>query len=289
MVAISIIIPTYNRRNLIRFAIDSVLSQTWTDYELIIVDDGSTDSTGEFIDRNFEDSRIKYFYQANKGQNFARNLGISKASGEYLCFLDSDDLWPEYKLEMSLTAFKEHPDCDVVFGYEILIDDGGNELGRSQIKPYSGQVTAKLIVDNFVGMSAAMVRTEAVRKIGGMDETIKVADDFALWLNLSRCCRFYYMDKPLGYYRITSDQISKDTVARLNSNLYTVKKFLEKYPDVITNEERRNALCEFYSKRVRILGKERLYKQGMLEFCKAVVNRPGLILPWRALYRMFIE
>lgn len=287
MVSVSIIIPTYNRRNLIGKAIDSVLAQSWPDYELIIVDDGSTDATGEYISRKYPDPRIHYYYQPNKGQNFARNLGLSKATGEFLCFLDSDDLWPDNKLEISLTAFQEHPDVDIVYGDEIIIDEQGNELGKERIKRYSGMVSAKLIVDNFVGMSAAMVRTDAVRKIGGMDEKIKVADDYSLWLRLSSSCRFYYLEEPLGYYRITSGQISKDKMARLNSNLYTVNQFLEKYPDAIPEEEKTDALCQLYSKRVRILGQERRYRQGLREFFKAVSYCPGSFLPWRALFRLF--
>ena len=106
MVNISIITPTYNRKHLIGEAIDSVLAQGYTDFELIIIDDGSSDGTGEYIKEHYSDSRIKYFYQQNKGQNFARNHGLQRAKGKYICFLDSDDLRPANKLSISLKMFE---------------------------------------------------------------------------------------------------------------------------------------------------------------------------------------
>lgn len=286
MVTVSIITPTFNRRRLIGETIDSVLNQKYADYEMIIVDDGSTDNTEEYIKEHYSDSRIKFFKQENKGQNFARNLGLQQAQGKFICFLDSDDMWPDYKLSMSLEVFEKNPDVDVVYGYEKIISEQGVEIGQDKIRRYSGKITAKLLVENFIGMSAAMVKADEVHKIGGMDETISVADDYSLWLRLSSNCNFYYLDEVLGYYRITSDQISKDITARLESNLYTVTKFLESNPNVITESEKNNALCQLYSKRVRILGQSRNYRQGLQELAKAFKCNPKSQLPWRALYRL---
>lgn len=287
MTSVSIITPTYNRRHLIGETVNSVLAQSFTDYELIIVDDGSSDGTEQFIKDNYDDPRIKYFFQENKGQNFARNNGLRHAQGEYICFLDSDDTWPDFKLSRSLEAFQKNPDVDVVYGDEMVIDESGNNLGKAEIKRYSGNITAKLLVENFIGMSAAMVRAARVREVGGMDETISVADDYSLWLRLSEKCTFYYLPETLGFYRITANQISNDISARLNSNLFIVTKFLEASPDVISETEKRNALCQLYSKRVRLLAHTGNYRQGLGEFILAIKNDPRSRLPWRSLFRMF--
>ena len=286
MTIVSIITPTYNRRHLIGESIDSVLSQEVGDYEMIIVDDGSTDGTEEYISEKYTDPRIKYIKQENRGQNFARNRGLSEATGKYICFLDSDDYWPPDKLSKSLEIFQSHPEVDVVYGDEMIVDESGNEIAKESIKRYSGRVTAKLLVENFIGMSAAMVRAEKVLEVGGMDESIKVADDYSLWLRLSANCNFYYLEETLGYYRVTGDQISKDISARLDSNLYIVTNFLEKNPGVISESEKRKALCQFYSKRVRLLRNCGRYKQGLSEFFRALGCNPASLLPWRSLFRL---
>ena len=289
MAKVSIIVPTYNRKNLIGCAIDSVLGQTFEDFELLIVDDGSTDNTGDFIKENYTDNRIHYFYQENQGQTYARNKALGHSSGEYICFLDSDDYWPENKLEISLKVFEDNPNIDVVYGDEMVINHEGEELGREKIKRYSGNITKHLLVENFIGMSASMVKADKIKEIGGMDEKVRVADDFSLWLRLSRISQFYYLDEVLGYYRLTEGQISVDKIARLDSNLRTVLNFLNNYPDCISKKDKYKALCEFYSKRVRILGELKRYGQGLREFVLAFRSAPDSLLPWRALYRLFIK
>lgn len=289
MTKVSIIVPTYNRKSLISCAIDSVLRQTFEDFELLIVDDGSTDNTGDFIKENYTDKRIRYFYQENQGQTYARNKALGHSVGEYICFLDSDDYWPTNKLEISLKVFEDNPDIDVVYGDEMVINHEGEELGREKIKRYSGNITKHLLVENFIGMSASMVKADKIKEVGGMDEKVRVADDFSLWLRLSRTSQFYYLDEVLGYYRLTEGQISVDKIARLDSNLRTVLNFLNNYPDCINKKDKSEALCEFYSKRVRILGELNRYGQGLREFFLAFRSAPDSLLPWRALYRLFIK
>ena len=114
MCQVTVIIPTYNRRALVQQAIDSVLAQTYTDYEIIVVDDGSTDGTGEALAARYGE-RIRYFCQENKGRALARNLGIAEALGEYVSFLDSDDLFRQDELERHIQGMADHPEIDLGF------------------------------------------------------------------------------------------------------------------------------------------------------------------------------
>ena len=139
---VTIITPTYNRAAFLPQAIDGVLAQTYRNFELIVVDDGSTDSTQEMMEGYAEDPRVRYFYQPNQGQSVARNWGLEEARGEYICFLDSDNAWFPDKLEKSLNAFRENPDVDVIYGDYVEIDKAGVELGinrRSAIATHNAR------------------------------------------------------------------------------------------------------------------------------------------------------
>ena len=121
----SVIVPVYNRRSLLKPVIDSILQQTYRDFELVIVDDGSTDNTGEFITSEYNDQRIKYFFKVNEERGAARNFGIQKANGNYAVFLDSDDLMKTYYLATLAEVIKEHPDYGFIAAkYNFLYPDG---------------------------------------------------------------------------------------------------------------------------------------------------------------------
>ena len=124
---VSVIIPTFNRAAMLRDAIDSVLNQTFEDYEIIVVDDGSTDNTRETISK-FNSPKITYIYQENRGRSIARNIALSRARGEFIAFLDSDDIFLPYKLEKQINAMEIQKDYGLVYSAAIVAGDKGNEL-----------------------------------------------------------------------------------------------------------------------------------------------------------------
>ena len=159
MPKVSVIIPTYNRQDLVQEAIDSVLNQTFRDWELIVVDDGSTDQTPSVLQERY-DSRIIYIYQENQGESAARNRGLYSATGEYVAFLDSDDLWHPKKLQRQIEVFAEKPELGLVstqaywINYEgLLLKQTPQGYGRKN-KDISWQ---DLVLDNVVAGGGSAV------------------------------------------------------------------------------------------------------------------------------------
>lgn len=249
---ISIITPTYNREAFLPAAIESVLAQSYKEFELIIVDDGSTDNSRELINTYAEkDSRVRYLYQENQRQSVARNYALSIAKGDFICFLDSDNYWPHDKLEKSLKAFEQYPDADIVYGDCITIDEQGNELHRNNMRRYSGKIAALLLKDNFVSMNTTMTRRKCFNEMGGMSGKRRVADDYDLWLKFSARYRFQYIPEFLAYYRVMENQISSNKKLRFETNENIILDFLAAYPDVVNEQEKKAGLTAFYTRKAR--------------------------------------
>lgn len=249
---ISIIMPTYNRESFLPVAIESVIAQSYKEFELIVVDDGSTDNSRELINTYAEtDSRIKYLYQENQRQSVARNYALSIARGEFICFLDSDNYWPVDKLEKSIQAFKQYPEADIIYGDCITIDEHGNELHRHNMRRYSGRVAALLLKDNFVSMNTTMTRRKCFDEMGGMSGKRRVADDYDLWLKFSARFYFQYIPEFLAYYRVMENQISSNKKLRFETNEQIILDFLAVYPDAVNKQEEKNGLAAFYIRKAR--------------------------------------
>lgn len=192
---ISVIIPTYNRRQFLARAIDSVLGQTCRDFELIVVDDGSTDNTARCVAAYGE--QVRYIYQANRGPAAARNTGIGAAGGALIAFLDSDDLFAPEKLAVQQAAMDDRPEYLISHTDEIWYRRGQllNQK-KKHFRPYGFifDVCLKLCV---VGMSTVMVRRELFERIGYFDEELLCCEDYDLWLRASVLFPFLKVDRPL--------------------------------------------------------------------------------------------
>lgn len=249
---ISIITPTYNREAFLPAAIESVLAQSYKEFELIIVDDGSTDNSRELINLySAKDPRIKYLYQENQRQSVARNYALSIAKGDFICFLDSDNYWPQDKLEKSVKAFEQYPEADIVYGDCITIDEQDNELHRNNMRRYSGRIAALLLKDNFVSMNTTMTRRRCFDEMGGMSGKRRVADDYDLWLKFSARFYFQYIPEFLAYYRVMENQISSNKKLRFETNEKIILDFLATYPDAVNDQEKKAGLTAFYARKAR--------------------------------------
>jgi glycosyltransferase involved in cell wall biosynthesis len=205
---VSVIIPTYNRAWIIEEAIDSVLAQDYTEFELIVVDDGSTDHTSDVLDsyRNV----IKVFPQKNKGVSAARNRGIAEASGKFIAFLDSDDLWLPQKLTVQIGFFNQTPDALICQTEEVWIRNGLRVNPKKRHKKPSGRIFKPSLELCLVSPSAVMIHRDLFDRLGGFDETLPACEDYDLWLRIS--CRFpiHLIDTPLIIKRGGhDDQLSK--------------------------------------------------------------------------------
>jgi glycosyltransferase involved in cell wall biosynthesis len=184
----SVIIPSYNRAHIVGQAILSVLNQTYQDFEIIIVDDGSTDNT-ESVVNNFNDFRIRYIrHEVNRGASAARNSGIWAARSECIGFLDSDDEWLTEKLAKQIFKLQSSEDkVALVYTGEILVENGVENPLKRKKRSISGNVFERLLQSDFIGTcSSVMVRASAIKKIGGFDEQLISREDWDLWLRISQ-------------------------------------------------------------------------------------------------------
>lgn len=186
LLRISVIIPTYNRGWIIKEAIDSVLTQNYPDFELIVVDDGSTDDTQNILAEY--KSRIRILQQDNKGVSAARNYGIDKAGGDYIAFLDSDDIWLQNKIITQVNFFKQDPSSLICQTEEIWVRNGKRVNPKKYHKKYSGIIFEKTLPRCLVSPSAVMIKKSLIKEVGGFDETLPACEDYDLWLRIS--CRY---------------------------------------------------------------------------------------------------
>jgi glycosyltransferase involved in cell wall biosynthesis len=192
---VSVIIPTYNRGRVIKEAIDSVLAQDYTEFELIVVDDGSTDHTSDVLDsyRNV----IKVLSQKNKGVSAARNRGIAEASGKFIAFLDSDDLWLPQKLSTQVEFFNKTPDALICQTEEVWIRKGLRVNPKKRHKKPSGMIFKLSLELCLVSPSAVMIKRSLFDRVGEFDETLPACEDYDLWLRISSRFPIYLVDTPL--------------------------------------------------------------------------------------------
>jgi glycosyltransferase involved in cell wall biosynthesis len=211
---ISVIIPTYNRANLLPRAIKSVLNQTFQDFELIVVDDGSTDNTREVVEEfQKKDSRIKYIFQENSGGPAKPiNTGIKNSRGECIAILESDDEWLPEKLEKQIKVLEEFKNVGLVSCYAFRIfADGTKKLYKT---PYLGifkKTKWKLFWEKWgiISLSTVMVRKEVIEKVGFFDEKIKTGADIDFYLRCIKKFDFYFIHEPLISYYESEESLSK--------------------------------------------------------------------------------
>ena len=212
---VSVIIPTYNRAHLLPQAIDSVLNQTFKDFELIIVDNYSSDNT-ESVVKSYDDKRIRYFKNQNNGLiGVNRNYGIQKSRGEFIAFLDDDDLWLPEKLEKQVKLLNSNQELGLVYSDIYIIGSNGNLLKDTyfhRVKPFRGNVFNELLVVNFICNLTVVVRKEALSKVGVFDLKYVIAQDYDLWLRLVECYPVDFIEQPLAKYRLHSESASQKNV-----------------------------------------------------------------------------
>lgn len=205
---ISVIIPTYNRAYLIREAIDSVLGQTNPNLELIVVDDGSTDETAEVLARYGE--RVRVIRQENRGVSAARNAGIAAASGEWIAFLDSDDLWKPRKLEKQMAWLQAHPQVKICHTDEIWIRGGVRVNSMKKHAKPAGWIFEECLPFCVVSPSSVVIHRSVFDVVGLFDETLPACEDYDLWLRVAVKYPFGYIPEKLVVKRGGhADQLSR--------------------------------------------------------------------------------
>ena len=255
---VSVVIPTYNRGWTVAEAIDSVLAQTYTPVELIVVDDGSTDDTAAILQSY--GSRIQWLRQTNRGVSAARNTGAARAKGALIAFLDSDDLWLPEKVEVQVRYFEQNPQSLICQTAELWIRRGVRVNPKERHRKAAGMIFERSLKLCLVSPSAVMMRRELMTEMGGFDESLPACEDYDLWLRVS--CRYPVglIETPLIHKRGGhADQLSGQ--AGLDRyRIQALTKILDSSP--LTASQRQAAInvlqtkCRIYAQGCRKRGRE---------------------------------
>ena len=249
MANISVIIPCYNAEKMIRETIESVLAQTYQDFEIIVVDDGSTDHSKEIIQSFGE--KVKYIYQENGGQSAARNTAIRASNGKYLAFVDADDLWFPEKLEKQLKRMNETGVDWCFCDCEIFVDETKNIVGvYSQLvyPPQTGNVAVDLLMGNFIASPTPIVSKKIFEKAGYFDESpeIRSGEDWEEWVRITIISKVEYVAETLARYRVHSASVTnnEDPEKVYYSHVAAVNKLCDQFPEELGNF-RKDALSNY--------------------------------------------
>ncbi len=257
MPSVSTIIPTYNRPAFLREALASVLAQTYRDNEILVVDDGSTNATRYATRQIVEEYTraqtrpIRYLYQPHQGVSAARNRGVDASRGEFLAFLDSDDVWQPEKLAHQVAFFEALPTAQICQTQETWIRYGVRVNPRKKHRKPHGDIFVQSLADCLVSPSAVMLRRELFERMGGFDEQLPACEDYDLWLRISVREPVYLIDTPLVLKRGGhADQLSRQFWGMDRFRLVALRKLLDSGR---LSLQQRQATLSMLHKKCRIL------------------------------------
>lgn len=262
---VSVVITCYNYGRYLETCLKSVQTQTYKNIEILIVDDGSTDaSRGIIEDCARQDSRIRPFFQQNSGQAAATNRGILEARGEFVAFLDADDIWYPEKLAKQIPLFAD-PRVGVVYSAATLIDLDGREYASRQTKRVDKDANFlhHIILENFIPFTSSVVRRECFLKAGLLNSQYRVCTDYDLWLRMAKFYKFDGVEEPLIGYRARPDSLSGNPVEMLHVAREITEIFYQQNPHLFDSEFMRRERTLAYGKRVYIFSKAGNVRQAL--------------------------
>ena len=250
--AVSVVMAAKNYARFLPAAVESVLAQTVADWELVIVDDGSTDSTPAAVKPYLSDRRIRYFRSDRLGQPRAKNLGAGLARADVIAYLDADDAWLPTKLDKQLALLDSRPEVGVCFCRRMLIDEAGTPRPATDPPPPRGRVAEPMFVRNFVCFSSAVVRRSVLDQVGGFDPRWDLAIDYDLWLRAARHTEFDFVDEELVLYRTGHGNLSQ----KLSDRVATAVSIMTRHADRLglAAELPRSVVADGFASTCRTLG-----------------------------------
>jgi glycosyltransferase involved in cell wall biosynthesis len=275
MPKVSVIIPAYNRLPMLKEAVDSVLAQDFEDFELIVVDDGSTDGTADEMKRY--GGRVRLLrHPENRGVSAARNRGILNAKGKYIAFLDSDDLWVKGKLKIQVAFLEDNPHYPICYTDEIWIRRGKRVNPKNKHAKYSGWIFEKCLPLCIISPSSAMMRKTLFSKVGLFDEALPVCEDYDLWLRISARFPIFFIKRKLIVKRGGHpDQLSQRSWGNDRYRVIALEKVLSE-PHLI--QEERGMVLEEMKKKCKILSEGFFRRGNEIEgrFYQEIMKRYGI-------------
>ncbi len=291
---ISVVIPAYNAEKTIRETIESVLNQTFHDFELIVVNDGSQDSTLDIVS-SIKDPRLQVLSYENGGISISRNRGIEEACGEFISFIDADDLWTPDKLEAQLKALQTNPQAAVAYSWVDYIHEDGTFFRHGNYVTINGNAYEKILVQSVLeNGSNPLIRKEALNEVGGFNQSLTPPEDWDMWLRLAKHYDFVTVPYPQILYRMSSHSASNNIVKMEKGSLKFIEHAFDNAPASL-QYLKKNALSTLYHYLTfKSLESPSSRKNGIIAmryFGNAIKNDLSTIWKWepmsKALFKIF--
>ena len=285
MVKVSIIVPSYNSAQYLPEALESALCQTYQDYEIIVIDDGSTDQTKDIVQGFAADhpEKIRYIYQENKGLAVARNTAIKHARGKFLALLDSDDKWLPERLEYTVKAIESDDAVGLAYCDITYVDEAGTPLGSPErdSRYLSGNIFEYIFLRKVHIVSPSVIfRKSCCDQVGGFDENLARlgCEDRDLWLRISQQYKAVYVDKVLALYRVRKTSMSRKREKMMRARLYVIDKYCPAGGN--GRNLRRKALAKIYHDLGDEYLLERKFNESRKQYAKALTQNPLSFWSW---------
>lgn len=267
---VSVVISAFNQPAYLCLAIDSILAQTYQDFEIVVVDDGSSPAMGSAIEHYGD--RVRYFYQENQGPTRAENFAISQARGEYIASIDQDDIWLPEMLARQVEILDKDPDLAFVCCAAYVIDSDGKTIKTFESGKYYTNTFADLFDENFVIHSTVVLRKSCCDDVGVFDVDFYTNHDHELWLRLAKKYSFYYHPSLLAKYRIHDNNITKKLDLWLNDSLRLYKK--SKIIEGVSFFKTQKAISKTYYKFGQFYSQVEQFQKAAVCFLKSVMHYP---------------
>ena len=283
MPTVSVIIPFYNRVRWLREAVESVFAQTYQDFEVILVDDGSSESLDELAE--LKDERVRYVRQENKGPAAARNIGLDLARGRYIAFLDADDVFLPMKLEKQVFCMEENADIMLSHTSYERISSGGKYIEDVRAGRFSGRVYPNIYIGCPIHTSNVMIRSEAVAKDLRFEEDVRIGEDVILWAEIARKSLILGIDEPLAKVRIHGRNAAMDPQAQITGRKNFIEYLIRGDPG-ISWVARRGLLSSSYSQ-IAINYKQMNQKGNFFRFVSLSLTQHLLMSTYELICRLY--
>lgn len=293
---VSVIIPVYNGEKYIAEALESVFNQTYSNYEVVVVDDGSTDGSEQIIDQYSD--KVKFIKQTNSGPAGARNNGIKNSIGEYIAFLDCDDIWVPEKLQEQVNRLENNKEFGLVYSDFGKFDEHGViEQSASQSRNLfmpSGNIFPYLFFDPLCWTSTVLVKRSCLDEIGIFDEDkkIQIAEDYDLWLRISRKFEIGYLDSVTAMYRQAPNSLTTKGGRGFTAETYMLSKTVKAFPEILDEIGRRNVNKRFsvpYFEFGYFQSLSGMKREARKNFLKAISFWPTNFKYWANFFATFLS
>jgi glycosyltransferase involved in cell wall biosynthesis len=288
---VSILMPVYNCAEYIEAAIQSCLSQTYENFEIIIIDDGSTDETSSIIHSFSGHDNFMALRQTNAGRGAACNKGIKTAKGSLISFCDADDLLHDKKLELQANVMIKYPEIGLLHTARTAINNAGEVIGHPHARDNRIEIykaTQKLFHRNYICGPSVMIRNECFDEAGYFDESLEQNEDHDLYLRISLAYKFGYLNQEIYKYRKHDGQITQKRQQRESYKELVLKRFVKKHPNAVTKNDMNIAFANIHKSRGHeLLKNDKNPVAARREFLKSLQYRPISASVWFRLIKSF--